>query len=98
MKIKIDDEVFKLLQKHAVPLVDTPNSVLRRLLLEDQRFQAACQGVARETVPDDRTGTEEPQSAEPSIATAAEPSEHQRKLIQGLRRIRVDNSNGFGRD
>ena len=30
--IRIDDEVFKALQERAVPLLDTPNSVLRRLL------------------------------------------------------------------
>ncbi len=31
--IEVDDEVFKFLQQHAIPLVDTPNSTLRRLLL-----------------------------------------------------------------
>lgn len=30
--IRIDDEVFNELKKHAEPFVDTPNSVLRRLL------------------------------------------------------------------
>jgi len=30
--IRIDDEVFEALKAHAEPLVDTPNSVLRRLL------------------------------------------------------------------
>lgn len=30
--IRVDDEVWKELQKRAEPLVDTPNSVLRRLL------------------------------------------------------------------
>ena len=30
--IKVDDEVFGLLQKHAKPFIDTPNSTLRRLL------------------------------------------------------------------
>ncbi|MFN8161721.1 MAG: winged helix-turn-helix domain-containing protein [Solirubrobacterales bacterium] len=30
--IRIDDDVFEALQEHAEPLVDTPNSVLRRLL------------------------------------------------------------------
>jgi len=30
--IRIDDEVFDVLKSHAEPLVDTPNSVLRRLL------------------------------------------------------------------
>jgi hypothetical protein len=31
--IEIDDEVFAFLQQHCEPLVDTPNDVLRRLLL-----------------------------------------------------------------
>lgn len=35
MKIEIDDEVFDFLQKNAVPLLDTPNTVLRRLLLNN---------------------------------------------------------------
>jgi hypothetical protein len=30
--IRVDDEVWKELQRRAVPLVDTPNSVLRRML------------------------------------------------------------------
>ncbi|MFE3994260.1 hypothetical protein ACFXPW_21590 [Streptomyces goshikiensis] len=32
--IDIDDEVFAFLQSHSEPLVDTPNDVLRRLLLD----------------------------------------------------------------
>ncbi|GAB3799058.1 restriction system modified-DNA reader domain-containing protein [Micromonospora zhanjiangensis] len=31
--IEVDDEVFTFLQQHCEPLVDTPNDVLRRLLL-----------------------------------------------------------------
>lgn len=30
--IEVDDDVFSVLQKHARPFVDTPNSTLRRLL------------------------------------------------------------------
>ncbi|RSS38728.1 hypothetical protein [Streptomyces sp. WAC08241] len=33
--IEIDDEVFAFLQSRSEPLVDTPNDVLRRLLLKD---------------------------------------------------------------
>ena len=36
-RIEVDDEVFQLLQQKAVPLVDSPNSVLRRLLLGKRR-------------------------------------------------------------
>ncbi|MER7166528.1 hypothetical protein ABT336_10750 [Micromonospora sp. NPDC000207] len=31
--IEVDDEVFAFLQQHCEPLIDTPNDVLRRLLL-----------------------------------------------------------------
>lgn len=33
-QIEVDEEVFEALQELATPLVDTPNSVLRRILLE----------------------------------------------------------------
>jgi len=37
--IIIDDDVYAVLMKNADPTVDeTPNSVLRRLLLKKQRF------------------------------------------------------------
>ncbi len=35
--IRIDQDVWKVLQKEAVPLEDTPNAVLRRLLRIDQK-------------------------------------------------------------
>src|SRR5689334_858499 len=36
--IRIDEDVFEALKAHAEPLVDTPNSVLRRLLqLSEER-------------------------------------------------------------
>jgi hypothetical protein len=34
--IEVDAEVFEFLQKNAAPLVDTPNDVLRRLLLREK--------------------------------------------------------------
>ena len=34
-KIAIDQDVWAFLQKHARPLEDSPNSVLRRILLKD---------------------------------------------------------------
>jgi negative regulator of replication initiation len=33
--IEVDDKVFKYLQKHAEPFIDTPNSVLHRLLFDE---------------------------------------------------------------
>jgi hypothetical protein len=35
--IEIDDEVFAYLQRHSEPLIDTPNDVLRRELLNDKK-------------------------------------------------------------
>ncbi len=35
--IRIDDEVWQALQREATPLQDTPNSALRRLLLEQKQ-------------------------------------------------------------
>lgn len=35
--IRIDDEVWRALQKEATPLQDTPNIALRRLLVEQKR-------------------------------------------------------------
>jgi hypothetical protein len=52
--IEIDEEVWRRLQEDAVPLVDTPNTVLRRLLAVDRTppgeapHPAAGVGVARE--------------------------------------------------
>jgi len=36
MKIEIDNEVFAFLEKNAKPFVDTPNTVLRKLLLKKE--------------------------------------------------------------
>ncbi len=33
--IKVDDEVYSFLQEHAEPFLDSPNTVLRKLLLKD---------------------------------------------------------------
>ena len=35
--IEVDDDVFSLLQENARPLLDTPNDVLRRLLLNEKQ-------------------------------------------------------------
>jgi hypothetical protein len=47
--VRVDDEVFSALQKQAVPFVDTPNSVLRRLLALDKQMTVNQQrsGVRR---------------------------------------------------
>ena len=36
--IEVDDRVFKYLQSHAEPLIDTPNSVLIKLLFDEERI------------------------------------------------------------
>lgn len=45
--IEIDDEVFAYLQRHSEPLVDTPNDVLRRQLLNDEKPPASQSGIRR---------------------------------------------------
>src|ERR1700689_1433049 len=40
-KIEIDEELFAVLKEHAEPFTDTPNAVLRRLLIQT----GAAQGV-----------------------------------------------------
>lgn len=35
-QIRVDDEVYAAIQRSAEPLKDTPNKVLRRLLLENR--------------------------------------------------------------
>jgi len=44
--IRVSDEVFAVLQRHAVPLSDTPDSVLRRLLNIDDGTTSGSPGVA----------------------------------------------------
>ena len=34
--IEVDDKVFKFLQKNAEPLIDTPSTVLYKLLFDEQ--------------------------------------------------------------
>ncbi len=43
--IEIDDEVWGELQRKAVPLVDTPSTVLRRILGLDSQKQTTLQGA-----------------------------------------------------
>ncbi|HYD58429.1 MAG TPA: winged helix-turn-helix domain-containing protein [Burkholderiales bacterium] len=52
--VRIDDEVFEALKKLAEPLIDTPNSVLRRLLGLEQKkapLKLAPAKVQREQTP-----------------------------------------------
>jgi len=42
--IRVSDEVMKILKKFAIPLEDTPDSVLRRILKEYVRIQNAMKG------------------------------------------------------
>lgn len=45
-KIEIDDKVFRRLQALAIPLVDTPNSVLKRILFETEKSSQPSQTYA----------------------------------------------------
>lgn len=51
MKVEIDNEVFNFLQRQASPFVDTPNSVLRRLLLGEKRTKNVPTGTVQGSVP-----------------------------------------------
>src|SRR5262245_8352901 len=50
VQIEVDDDIFRFLQERATPLLDTPNSVLRRLLLGEanQRSEGVEQKPVRE--------------------------------------------------
>jgi negative regulator of replication initiation len=41
--IRVDEEVYQWLQSLATPLVDTPNDVLRRLMLRTKLAEAEAQ-------------------------------------------------------
>lgn len=58
-KIEVDGAVFEALQQRAAPFVDTPNSVLRRLLSLDSENTAAAPA----------TQLSDEQSPPPSVAT-----------------------------
>ena len=54
--VRIDDEVFEALKKLAEPLVDTPNSVLRRLLeLETKKAPTKDRGQSPNSKPREKT-------------------------------------------
>jgi hypothetical protein len=52
-RIDIDDAVFAMLKRHAEPFVDTPNTVLRRLLGLDQQATPPVGSGATESGPED---------------------------------------------
>ena len=57
--IRVDDDVFAALQRVAIPLVDTPNSVLRRLLaLEEALVEGRREGGVRAFLGRSGEGTE----------------------------------------
>lgn len=49
-EITIDNEVFKFLKSEAVPFEDTPNTVLRRLLLKDRSGMSEIQNENQDPV------------------------------------------------
>ena len=59
--IRIDDEVFRALQTRAQPLVDTPNSVLRRLLELNGAGKPSSDPVIRRVTKRAPLGTSIPQ-------------------------------------
>ncbi len=51
-EIEVDDDVLKFLKKHAEPFQDTPNSVLRRLLLGDNPYNRPTNKYSQIAKPD----------------------------------------------
>lgn len=56
--IEIDEKVFKQLQQMAVPFVDTPNSVLHRILFQDRALDKRNISAPRKQSPSRQTGGE----------------------------------------
>lgn len=51
-KIEVDDAIWDFLKKHAEPFEDTPNSVLRRILLrKDKESRSSSTNVIKKAVP-----------------------------------------------
>ena len=48
-KIEVDEQVFGFLQAKAVPFVDSPNDVLRRILLKEESRAKVDRPIVRET-------------------------------------------------
>jgi hypothetical protein len=71
-KIEVDDEVFAYLQRHSEPLVDTPNDVLRRQLLD-----ASAPGMSSSR----RTGSLMP-LIEAGLVTAGDTLQHHQSRLR----------------
>jgi hypothetical protein len=72
--VRIDEEVFDELKKHAEPFVDTPNTVLRRLL-----GLTSSEGLQLDTVEADHAGEEEAQIVTASRGAQSRSRSHRRK-------------------
>jgi hypothetical protein len=60
--IRVDDDVYAWLQKHAQPFEDTPNSVLRRIAgLDSSNRAEAVESVKVEPAPKPSKGSKTPQ-------------------------------------
>ncbi|MBT7756682.1 MAG: hypothetical protein HN732_05100 [Rhodospirillaceae bacterium] len=55
MEIEIDEEIYQFLRNRAEPFVDTPNSVLRKLLLDDHEENAMNRTSSAFTTPSAKT-------------------------------------------
>lgn len=82
--VEVDDEVFGFLQAHGRAFVDTPNAVLRRLLLGDAR-----QGRAKEL------NGEAPMIAPSSVKTQRVVRVDSQRFAEGI--IRTEFGPGFRR-
>ncbi|MGR0319456.1 DUF4357 domain-containing protein [Agromyces sp. ZXT2-3] len=92
-KIEVDDEVFAALQAMAEPFVDTPNSVLRRVLGVDVRSPSAPdpsqEASGAETSGDATEATVYRLEAPGISATAERIGEHGMRMLSATSDLRV---------
>jgi Mrr restriction endonuclease-like protein len=96
LTIRIDDDVFEALKSHAEPLVDTPNSVLRRLLGLASNRERPADEVEESPAPEEgsppaqRRGRKPPRGSRKGSRRRARPGsiladeEYERPILQIL--------------
>jgi len=88
-QIEVDDDVFGLLKSQAEPFVDTPNSVLRRLLGIDPKGSIAtvpaiaAPGAARALAPASRRATTGSKAKPKSKAKGGRPAGKRKRAASG---------------
>lgn len=93
-QIEVDDEVFDLLKREAEPFVDTPNSVLRRLLGLEHQADLGEERRGRSNSEEEKSGTTARAQSGPTSKTLASDARVSRKTAAGRRRSRGKSSPG----